>query len=480
VGRPPGYQWQPLGYDTDPVPGDTAAIAEQVQYLRSVAKTMQGQVSQLKKIAANDSEVGQHADKIRSAASSLASSLQTLQTRYTNVSSQLDSWRDPLEQAQKTSLKALDEAEVPYAKLQQTVVLPSGSNLTAQQQQEITDYNNSMTQAQDALNAAKALLSQAISMRDTAASSIANTINNECNDSLRDHWSLSGWISEHVDLLKELASILQDIVAVLAVLCLLIPGVDVLILLAMLATAALLVIHTMLAATGNGSWLDVAIDVVGLLTLGVGLGAASEVEEGVDSATEAAYDARNELQSGVLDEFGDGIDYWRGVADAGGPDADFAQETVNNLYAKVLEQLPAMPEAVEESSGFWKTALSGKNFLEQAQTGIKAWSSPSSILNVFTSGGDPAIAGSMSKILDLTGDFSDSSKLAGIFTSADRTVSWANVAFAGGNSTVLGDFGLERIMHNDAYDHLKDKTTGVPSFQQVVNVAPFILVPALL
>jgi hypothetical protein len=479
VGRPPGYQWQPLGYDTDPVPGDTEAIAAQVWYLRSVAKTMQDQVSQLKKIASNDTEVGQHADKIRSAASSLATSLQTLETRYTNVSSQLDSWIDPLEQAQKTSLQALNEAEVPYAKLQQTVVLPAGSNLTAQQQQEITSYHNSMTQAQDALNSAKALLSQAISMRDTAASSIANAINNECNDSLRDHWSLSGWISDHVDLLKKLASILQDVVAVLAVLCLLIPGVDVLILLAMLATAALLVIHTMLAATGNGSWIDVAIDVVGLLTLGVGLGAASELEEGADSATEAAYDARNELQSGVLDEFGDGIDYWRGVAEAGGPDADFAQETVNSLYAKVLEQLPAMPEAAEESSGFWKTALSAKNFLEQVQTGAKAWSSPSSILNVFTSGGDPAIAGSMSKILDLSGDFSDSSKLTDIFTSADRTVSWANVAFTGGNVTVLGDFGLERIMHNDSYDSFKDKATfALPP--QLVNMAPFTIVPALL
>jgi hypothetical protein len=90
VGRPPGYQWQPLGYDTDPVPGDTEAIAAQVWYLRSVARAMEGQVSQLQKIAGNESEVGQHADKIRSAASSLASSLQTLQTRYTNVSSQLD------------------------------------------------------------------------------------------------------------------------------------------------------------------------------------------------------------------------------------------------------------------------------------------------------------------------------------------------------------------------------------------------------
>jgi hypothetical protein len=479
VGRPPGYQWQPLGYDTDPVPGDTEAIAAQVWYLRSVAKTMEGQVSQLKKIASNDTEVGQHADKIRSSASSLATSLQTLQTRYTNVSSQLDSWIDPLEQAQKMSLQALDQAEIPYAKLQQTVVLPGGSNLTAQQQQEITSYNNSMTQAQDALNAAKALLSQATSMRDTAASTIANTINNECNDSLRDHWSLSGLISDHVDFLKKLASILQDVVAVLALLCLLIPGVDVLILLAMLATAALLVIHTMLAATGNGSWLDVAIDVVGLLTLGLGLGAAGELEEGADSATEVAYAARSDMQDAVLDDFGDGIDYWRGVAEAGGPDADFAQETVNSLYAKVLEQLPAMPEAVEESSGFWKTALSGQNFLEQVQTGIKTWSSSSSILNVFTCGGDPAIAGSMIKILDLSDDFSDSAKLADIFTSADRTVSWANAAFAGGNITVLGDFGLERIMHNATYDHLKDKTTwALPS--QVVNVAPFIFVPALL
>jgi len=51
MGRPPGYQWQPLGLDADPVPGDPQAISQEAQHLLSVANTIASQITALRKIS---------------------------------------------------------------------------------------------------------------------------------------------------------------------------------------------------------------------------------------------------------------------------------------------------------------------------------------------------------------------------------------------------------------------------------------------
>ena len=57
MGRPPGYQWQPLGVDADPVPGDPQAISAEAAHLASVATTITGQIAALRKIASDNAEV---------------------------------------------------------------------------------------------------------------------------------------------------------------------------------------------------------------------------------------------------------------------------------------------------------------------------------------------------------------------------------------------------------------------------------------
>jgi hypothetical protein len=47
MGRPPGYQWQPLGLDADPVPGDPAAVSTEAAHLASVARAVTGQIAAL-------------------------------------------------------------------------------------------------------------------------------------------------------------------------------------------------------------------------------------------------------------------------------------------------------------------------------------------------------------------------------------------------------------------------------------------------
>lgn len=287
MARPAGYQWQPLGLDTDPVPGDPAAISQEAAHLASIARTINGQIAAMRKIASDNTEVGQHADTIRATALSLAGTLQTVATRYAKVSTALSAWVPELEEAQALSIRALDQAEAPYARLSQSVVLPSGPDLTTAQTQEVADYKASMQRAQGQLDDARAVLARATVLRDTQGDYYAAKIAQASNDSLTDH---GGWFSVvvgflenplgYVDdavkdtagIIKEACTVLELVAAALAIAALCFTGVGWLLLAAFILTGTALLFRTLLAATGNGSWMDVAIDSFALITLGIGGG----------------------------------------------------------------------------------------------------------------------------------------------------------------------------------------------------------------
>jgi hypothetical protein len=275
MGRPPGYQWEPLGLDTDPVPGDPQRISEEGAHLASVAKQITSQVAVLRKMASDGVQVGKTPDVIKSSASDLADQLDKVVGRYQKVSAALTGWVPELEQAQRMSIQALDQAEVPYQKIKQTVVLPSGNNLTAQQKQDVTNYHNSMTKAQDELDAAKALLNRATGLRDSSGSSTAAKINSAIGDGMKDSWwdKFKDFVSHYAWLIKDICTALEVLATILAVIALFIPGLDIvaaLLWIGFALTAGALLGRVMLAATGNGSWFDVAMDAIALLTFGVG------------------------------------------------------------------------------------------------------------------------------------------------------------------------------------------------------------------
>lgn len=313
MGRPPGYQWQPLGLDTDPVPGDPQAISQEAAHLAAVARTITGQIAAMRKIASDGTEVGEHAEKIRTVAGSLAGSLQAVATRYSKVSSALSAWAPELQQAQALSIRALNEAETPYATLKQTVTLPSGTNLTTAQRQEISAYHASMQRAQDQLDAAQALLTRATTLRDTQSGYYAAKINQASNDSLTDHEGLWGDITNAIAscawLIKDACTVLEVAAAVLAVVALFATGAGWLIF-AFALTAVALLGRTVLAATGNGSWLDVAADTFALVTLGISGGitgaaglvgrAGATLTDAVSMGDEIVAEARAASVSGRL------------------------------------------------------------------------------------------------------------------------------------------------------------------------------------
>ncbi len=91
------------------------------------------------------------------------------------------------------------------------------------------------------------------------------------DDDLKDSW----WerrkhdVAMHKDKIKWAAEKLSWVATGLAIASMFIPGVN-LIVAAALLTAVALAAHTTLAATGNGSWADVALDAFALATFGAG------------------------------------------------------------------------------------------------------------------------------------------------------------------------------------------------------------------
>ena len=304
MGRPPGYQWQPLGLDADPVPGDPQMISEAAAHLWSVARTVDGQVAALRKIASDGTEIGQHADKIRSAALSLMGSLQAAATRYSQVSSALSGWVPDLEEAQRLSIQALNQAEGPYATLNQVFAPPPGASLKPlAMQQDI----QSARRAQSQLDAAQAVLARAVGLRDTQAAYWAAKINQASSDSLTDHESLWGDIAGGFDELvgavaweiKDVSTVLEVLATVAGIAAFIIaqfvPGLDVvvdaLVLGAFLATGVAASGRLALAMSGIGSWRDFAFDAIALVSFGIGRGAGLVAEKAVPAAVAAARSA---------------------------------------------------------------------------------------------------------------------------------------------------------------------------------------------
>ena len=270
MGRPPGYQWQPFGLDADPVPGDPQDITQAAAHLASVAQTTNGQVAALRKIAADETEIGQHADKIRSAALGLVGSLQTAAVRYAQVSAALSGWAPDLEEAQTLSIQALNLAEGPYATISRSFAPPTAGLTALAVQQDIQGHQIAVRRAQGELDAAQAMLARAVGLRDTQAAYWAARINQASDDSLTDHESLWGDIAGGFDeLVGAVAWEIRDVSTVLEVLATVagiaafiiaqfVPGLDVvvdaLVLGAFLATGVAAGGRAALAASGNGSW----------------------------------------------------------------------------------------------------------------------------------------------------------------------------------------------------------------------------------
>jgi hypothetical protein len=171
------------------------------------------------------------------------------------------------------------------------------------------------------LHASARAISQAVSGRaadaQAAASMILTAISNDGlnNPSGFMHWldsvadDVGGYVSAHwVGFVKDLATIagvIATVCGIVAMVLAFIPGMQEFAALfetvALLAQAVAFACHAVLLATGHGTWLDVIVDGIGLVTFGIGKGliggaeATADISEDVSAAYQTVAKGSNSV-----------------------------------------------------------------------------------------------------------------------------------------------------------------------------------------
>lgn len=264
--------WSPLE-GPDPVPGEPERITDEARRLRDMATEMRSQISRLRAIGQDDNK-GRYADTLRTAAADLAGQLEKTVGRYQRVAGALSSWAPELVHAQTESVRALEKAKAAEATRAASTVIralprpgdppPAPAEQARQRRREAA-----LDAAARDLAAARRQLDDAVEHAQRTGRHYAERIKDAIDDDVKDSWwdNRKDWVDRHAEVIKFATKILGYVVTALAVVALFIPGLNI----AVLVLGGLLLLgQTLLAASGNGSWADVALSVFALATLGLG------------------------------------------------------------------------------------------------------------------------------------------------------------------------------------------------------------------
>ncbi|MEU5771701.1 hypothetical protein ABZ819_00150 [Streptomyces venezuelae] len=254
--------WHPLA-DSDPVPGSPKAIDEEVEHMTGVAKKLRDQAEKLRRIARKDGLKGKYSDRLTEGAGELGERLDQTAERYEGVRKHLSDWSEQLRIVQSAAEDA---------------------RLLAKSDEE---------QAKEDLKTATERYHE---RADELATLIENAID---DDPLTDSWwdDVKDWIDKNAGWLKVVIEIASYVATALAIAAIFISGIGIGVVLA--AGIAVLVARVVMAAAGQGSWADVALDVFALATMGLGRGAVSGLKAGQAATRLAAGQGAKKAAAGA-------------------------------------------------------------------------------------------------------------------------------------------------------------------------------------
>lgn len=265
TGRP--VDWSPLA-ESDPTPGDPVAVRAEAKRLSNIAETLSRQVKKLRQLGDDDNIKGKYAKSLKEESDDLAGRFDKTKGRYEKVSGHLNTWADELEHAQDLAKKARDKAQA-----------------------DEKDEDAVKEARKDLLKATSHYNGHAL----TARRNILDAIDDAVEDSTWD--DLVGWAKEHADGFKLFLDILSWVGTALAIVAIFVPGLN---LLVIGIGIAVVLGRMLLVAAGKATWMDVAFDAFGLLTMGIGRGAMAGLKVASKSTRAASTVQRvTKLKNGL-------------------------------------------------------------------------------------------------------------------------------------------------------------------------------------
>lgn len=253
------------------IAGDPVGIRGHASRFTRTANAISDAVALLK--AVQDASGDQRSEAVSALAGRIGDTrdrLSQLRERYEVAGSALTDFADVLEDAQlrgNTAISQVQQAE-------------SRARTNDYWVAEAKDARNSTVDPVELQQATDAAVrygnAAAVARTDAAASRISETIGGDgLNDSGWDN--LLDWVNENASWLKIVKDALTVVTAIIGVLSIFFPALAVV---ALALGALTAVLGFLLASSGDGSWLDFALDIVGVLTFGVGSAALAGVKLG--------------------------------------------------------------------------------------------------------------------------------------------------------------------------------------------------------
>lgn len=276
MSKRPG-EWHLLGHDSDPVPGDWEDIQDAATHLSGIAQTIADQVTRLRAIEDDDQILrGEYADGLKNSCGDLADDLDRVQGRFEAVGEELATWWPSVQSARIETANILRRAEAAQEVIDANPApdpLAPGSPPPTEDEKDAEEIRSGKVgSATDDLEQARRDFDGSMTRYDDKAKKVADAIKDASDDDMKDSgWDkFKGWVDQNAGWLKKVADIISIVVTVVAVIALFCTPAGWI--LAIVAGIALLGvgIRFALAASGNGSWADFALDLVGVLTLGTG------------------------------------------------------------------------------------------------------------------------------------------------------------------------------------------------------------------
>jgi hypothetical protein len=273
--------WHPLR-ESDPVPGDPEGIRGQVKHMKKIAEYLRTQAAALSAMADADNLKGEYAEKLGEESRGLGRKLDEAEDRYREVKGHLSNWADELEEFQQKADKALGDAKEAqriidsHAAKADDKPAPHKEDDKRREPGNSSDEDPALKRAKDDLEDARNRLNTAEGDYTERSNHFAGKIRSSIDDDMKDSWwtDVKAWVAD-AEWLKNWTERLSWFATAAGVIAMFIPVVG---WIALGLTIAVTLSHITLAATGNGSWFDVVMDIGALKMARNGLKAAKAIK----------------------------------------------------------------------------------------------------------------------------------------------------------------------------------------------------------
>ncbi|MGW6061113.1 hypothetical protein [Streptomyces sp. NPDC055189] len=254
--------------------------------MKKIAEYLRTQAAALNAMADADNLKGKYAEKLAEDARGLGRKLDEAEDRYREVKGHLSCWGNELEEFQRRADKALGDAKDAQHVIDTREGKADDKPGSGESEKGPDAKDPALKRAKEDLENARGRLAVAVGEYDERSGHFAGKIRYSIDDDMKDSlWNDAKGAVADAEWIGEWADRLSWVATAVGVAAMLFPGIG---WIAAALTVAVLAAHVVQAATGNGSWFDVVMDIGALKLARIGVKAAKGMKLLQESSRQVA------------------------------------------------------------------------------------------------------------------------------------------------------------------------------------------------